>query len=385
MKHFLIFAIQSVCYGSYAYFADALGNALTDAGHTVETFAYATEAPESLECLFNRTFDAIFDFNSGLPRLTMEDGSFFLDHIRAPFYNILLDHPLYHHNSLKQPLADFHALCMDENHRDYILACYPHIASAAVFPMTGEDIAPMDVSYPSKKIDVLFSGTYTNYREVENAIHTTPPFLENLTKQLIEHIQANPALTQEAAFQLLLPSLEASEIITETFPLHMQACFLCDAYLRAYNRERLLLQIAKAGLPLTLCGNGWRKSPFAAFPQVQIIDDIAFQDTFSLFRLSKITVNLLPEFKNGSHDRIYSAILNHSLCMTDATPYLTRRFADGEGVCYYDIQDLDALTHRIADLLASPAQLSQIAQSGYSLAKKMHSWQARAAYLLECI
>lgn len=385
MKHILIFAVKPVCYNSYLYFADSLARALTKAGCHVEIFSSEQEPPAAMERFVGRSFDAVFDFNSELPRLKMEEGSYFLDQIHAPFYDIILDHPLYHHDTLKQELSDFHVLCLDENHKNYIKDCYPHIASASLFPVTGEDVAPTDSSYPKKELEVLFPGTYTDYREIENSIKTCPSFLGELTKKLIDLMQEQPGLSQETALRHLLPSLEEAEIIEETFPLHMQACFLCDSYLRAYKREQLLLHLAKQNVPLTLCGNGFGKSPLAAFSHIQILEDVSFSDTFSLFRRSKITLNLLPEFKNGTHDRIYSSLLNHSLCLTDSSPLLKNQFKNGRDLVFYEYQNLDKLTEQIFDLLNSPNQLSEISQNGYFQAKENHSWQARAAYLLSIL
>ena len=381
-KHFLLFQVKSVCYDSYIYFSNALAKALTNAGHAVEIFSALEEPLEAAERFVGRTFDAIIDFNSELPMLQMEDDSYFLDHIDAPFYDVILDHPLYHHKKLKQQLRDFHILCLDENHRNYITTYYPHIASAHVWEMTGDDICPNEISYPPKDIDVLFSGTYTSPCEVADSIDTCPAFLGNLTRNLIELIEAEPSLTQEAALQKLLPSLDEAEVIEENFTLHMQACFLCDSYLRAAKREQLLVHLAKENIPLTLCGNGWRKSPLAQFPQIQIIDDTSFYDTFSLFRRAKITLNLLPEFKNGSHDRVYSAMLNHSLCLTDASPLLKKEFADGRELCFYDAQNPEGLTHCIQDLLIDESRCISITQNGYAAAKKDHTWDARVVSLM---
>lgn len=382
MKHFLIFALKPVCYNSYLYFAKALAKALTELGSLAELFSAGQNTEEALETLIGKSYDAVFDFNSDLPRLTMDDGSYFLDHIHAPFYDIILDHPLYHHDTLKQKISDFHVLCLDENHKSYIKEQYPHISSVHLFLMTGEDISESE-DYPRKDIEVLFSGTYTDYRQVEDSIDTCPAFLGDLTRKLIALMLDNTSLTQEEALRILLPSLEESEIIEETFPLHMQACFLCDTFLRAWKRETLLIQLARQNVPLTLCGNGWRKSPLSNFAQIRVIDDISFWETFALFRRTKISLNLLPEFKGGAHDRIYSAILNHSLCLTDATPLLKQQFENEKEILFYDFKDRNSLSEQIFQLLTSPNRLAELSQNGYFKAKKDHSWQARAVRLLD--
>ena len=59
-------------------------------------------------------YDAILDINSKLPYLTLEDGSPFLDRLNAPFYNWIVDHPLYHHPGLSFPLKNYHVLAIDQ-------------------------------------------------------------------------------------------------------------------------------------------------------------------------------------------------------------------------------------------------------------------------------
>lgn len=381
-KHFLMFQIKSVCYDSYSYFSDALAAALTAAGHSVEVFSVKKEPPEAMERFCGMTFDAAVDFNSELPKLKMDDGTYFLDQIHAPFFDVILDHPLYHHDTLKQTPCNFHVLCLDRSHAAYIRHNYPHIVSAELFPVTGEDIRPEQDEYPKKAIDLLFSGTYTSPKEVDASILAAPGFLGTLTRRLIELMQKDRTLTQEDALLALAAESDEGEIIRESFALHMQACFLCDSYLRASEREKLLLAVASEGLPLTLCGNSWRNSPLAGYPQVRIIDDLSFCDTFPLFYRSKITLNLLPEFKDGTHDRVYSAMLNHSLCLTDASPLLREQFTDGTDICFYDAREPEKLTKKIKELLDSPEKMEEISQAGYRNAKRNHTWDTRAASFL---
>lgn len=383
MKHFLLFQIKSVCYDSYTYFSNAVAKELISAGHSVEIFSLAKEPIAAMERYVGSTFDAILDFNSELSRLQMDDGTFFLDQINAPFYNVILDHPLYHHDMLKQKIKNFHILCLDENHKTYIETNYPHIASVHVWSMTGEDILPSQPGYPAKDIDILFSGTYTDYRQVEASIDTCPSFLGELTRELIAQMRKDSGFTQEAALKHLLPSLD--EVVAENFPLHMQACFLCDTWLRAWQREEILMHLAKSGLPVTLCGNGWQNSPLAGFPQITVMSDTSFKDTFSLFRRAKITLNIMPGFKNGTHDRIYSSMLNHSLCLTDSTPLLRRQFKDNRELCFYDTQNMEGLVCRISALLSAPKELETITEAGYQRAKENHTWQSRVAYFLSIV
>lgn len=376
MKHFLLFQLKSVCYNSYTYFSNSLAKELTACSHAVEIFSTEKEPAEAMERFVGRQFDGMIDFNSGLPKVKMEDDTYFLDQVDAPFYDVILDHPLYHHDMLKHPLKNFHVICLDENHKTYIETYYPHIASVHVLPMTGEDMAKDKAGYPEKTIDFLFSGSYTSPKEVASSIEDIPDFMGDITKDLIERMKKDPGLTQEAALTALLPDLD--EIVEELFPLHMQACFLADSYIRAWRREELLTALAKSGISMTLCGNGWHKSPLAEFANVTIIDDTDFKDTFSYFRQAKITLNIMPEFKSGAHDRVYSAMLNHSLCLTDPSIMLDEQFQDGKELIFYPADRPDILCQTVKELLDHPKKIKEISESGYQKALAEHTWKSRA-------
>lgn len=380
MKHFLFFQLRNACYNSYNYFSGSLAKELCSLSHSIEIFSGEKEPLENMERYVGQHFDALVDFNSNLPKLKMEDGSYFLDQIPAPFYDIILDHPLYHHDMLKHKLKDFHVICLDENHKTYIETYYPHIASVHVLPMTGEDIAPDVENYPEKNIDLLFSGSYTPPKEVEASIGEIPDFMGEITRNLIEKLKKDPSLTQEQALASMLPDLD--EIVEELFPLHMQACFLADSYIRAWRREELLTALASSGISMTLCGNGWRKSPLAEFARVTIIDDTDFKDTFTYFRQAKITLNIMPEFKAGTHDRVYSAMLNHSLCLTDSSLMLAEQFEDEKDLVFYPADKPESLCETLKKLLGNPKKMKEITENGYQKARKSHTWQNRAEVFL---
>lgn len=383
MKHFLLFQLQSVCYGSYTYFSASLARALQAKSHNITVFSAKERPLEEMEEFAGQAFDAVIDINSHLPKLKMEEGGYFLDEIHAPFYDIILDHPLYHHDMLKQTIKNFHVICLDQGHKTYIETYYPHIASVHVLPMTGEDIAQGKRDYPQKSIDLFFSGSYTSPKSVAASIEDIPGFLGDLTKDMINLIQKNVSLSQEAAMTALLPSCD--EIVEELFPLHMQACFLCDSYIRAWRREQLLIALAESHIAMTICGNGWRNSPLADYKNISIIDDTAFSDTFAYFRQAKITLNIMPEFKHGAHDRVYSAMLNHSLCLTDPTPMLKEQFRDNCELVFYPADDGDALCQTAEALLKDNDKIKTISQQGYEKAITEHTWQNRVEKLLEIL
>ncbi len=378
----LFFQIKPTSYESYLYFSEALAAEFQKAGHETLFFNAAKEPLTSMERFRGQHFDAVIDFNSVLPKVTTEDGTPFLNTMDAPFFNVILDHPLYHHNVLKQDLNNYHVLCLDENHRSYLKACYPHLKSAHLFPMTGSRFIP-EIPFQKKDIPLLFTGSYTSPAEVREAISKIPDFMQEQIWSLIDRMEEDPALTIEDAAR----SLFADTIVTELFPLHMQSFFLADTYLRSSVRDRILYRLVSSGLPVTLCGNGYEKAPFYGEKNAVFLPEVPFPETFPLMARSKITLNILPLFKCGVHDRVFSAMLNGSAVLTDPSGWLLRHFTPEKHLFFYEYgkEALDNLPDRVTSLLSSEEKLASVAEAGKKEASLRHTWEQRFRSLLSVI
>ncbi|MBQ6441237.1 MAG: glycosyltransferase family 1 protein [Lachnospiraceae bacterium] len=378
----LFFQLKPTSYESYLYFSGALAAEFQKAGHETVFFRAAEEPLEAMERFRGQSFDAIIDFNSMLPKVTTEDDGFFLDTIDAPFFNVILDHPLYHHNILKQELRNYHVLCLDKNHAAYLRGYYPHLKSVHVFPMTGSPAEP-PVPFEEREYPLLFTGSYTSPAEVVDAITKIPDFMQAQVRALIDRMTETPSLTIEAAALELF----SNTIVTELFPLHLQSFFLADTYLRAASRDRILHALVSSGLPVTLCGNGYEKAPFYREKNAVFLPEVSFPDTFSLMAHAKITLNILPLFKNGVHDRIFSAMLNGSAALTDRSAWLASHFKAEEQLFFYDdaMEAEDTLPERIASLLASEEKIRAVAEAGKKEAFLHHTWKKRCEALTKIL
>ena len=98
---------------------------------------------------------------------------------------------------------------------------------------------------------------------------------------------------------------------------------------------------------------------------------------------ARISLNVMPWFKDGAHDRVFNAMANGSICVTDHSIYLDEVLTDTENAILYDLNHLELLPDKIKELLANPARQEEIAQKGFDLAIKNHTWHARAKSLHE--
>ena len=381
----LIFEMKTVCYNSYLYFGDSLGAALTSLGHSVEYFKIDEDALDDLEKYVGTSYDLLIDFNSDLPRALMDDDSFFLDHIDAPFFDVILDHPLYHHDTLKNKLKNFHVVCLDSRHRDYILKYYPHIKSVTVTPMTGElafghDVIDWD-NYSTRTYDIIFSGTYTDPTRIETAINKMPDLISNNVYELIDMMKADNSLTIEDEVDRLAEN-EFYDYINSDKPLHTQIFYLADTYIRWINRTKLVQALDRCECKIHLFGGLWEE---LELKNAVLHKEIPFNLTFTIFAKSKISVNIMPGFKAGSHDRVFSAQLNGAVSLTDPTTLLINEYKDNKDILFFDLDNIDSVTEKINSSLKDVEGLKKIAQAGYEIASHNHTWTNIANVIISAL
>ncbi|MCM1264525.1 MAG: glycosyltransferase, partial [Butyrivibrio sp.] len=100
---------------------------------------------------------------------------------------------------------------------------------------------------------------------------------------------------------------------------------------------------------------------------------------------SKISLNVMPWFRDGAHDRIFNSMLNGALCLTDSSVYLDEILHDKTDCRIYSASNMEELPDIVYGLLANPVRLQEMIDNGYALAKESHTWEHRAAVLHEII
>ena len=58
---------------------------------------------------------------------------------------------------------------------------------------------------------------------------------------------------------------------------------------------------------------------------------------------AKISLNVMPWFKDGAHDRVFNSCLNGAVSLTDSSRYLDEIFTDDENILFYDLNMLRSL------------------------------------------
>lgn len=381
----LIFTSREICYNSHYFFAHQMENAFEKLGYSVEMCEFTKEDDFDavLSPHLGKTYKLILDFNSLLPQLEEEDGTPVLNMIQGPFFDYILDHPLFHYNCLTSKADDFHAILLDEAQEEYVKKYYKGVKSTLMMPLGATEAV-----CNSKRIEVpdciLFIGSYDSEEKLLNMIRVAQEPIRTLAFKVLEKRLENPLLLQEQAFAEVLLENKV-EMDNSQFALFMNQMYPVDAYVRNHFRRITIDTLVKYHIPVKIVGEGWGK--YRSFDEKFVIREREVEFGLSFEKIAKehILLNNSPFFNRGAHDRIYAGMANHCAVLTDTNPYLERTLSDRENIMLYSIKDEKGIKDRAEELLTNHVLCKRIQENAYLEFKQKHTWECRARRLLELI
>ncbi len=430
-KTILFISVNDRCYASYRFFAARLAEAVEKKGVQAD-WCYLPEGSgkdmESwnrvLQEVLGKTYLAVVDFNSFLPKL-QADGKNMIDLFEAPFYHIVLDHPLYHHAALSAETDLQRIICVDERHAAYVQANYPRIKEVWTHTIPGTKGALADTPFQERKHEILFCGTYEDPQQYWELMKELPVGLKKECRLLAEQMLAFPERTMEellaglsgsvdlelarkqgiASLETVLrrenvpvespqkrkdafgePAGGQGEVPAKSirtgggatrFAARMQANFLADAYVRNLRRKQVVEAMVKEKLPLALYGQGWEALGAKAEGR------LSYENYVNQIGAYRFALHCMPGFVCGGHDRIGNAMSNGAVCISDRTQYTRSRYEQGEAIYIgYETGQPDSLTEQCGYYLSHAEEAEAIADAGRRFAEGHGTWEQFAEKLV---
>jgi hypothetical protein len=381
VKRVLLLKTNVLCYGSTDYFIQCIKQELECMGIESDIVTLSDVRKNRgriTEQLEQKIYSAIISFNASFGKLR-EGDCFYFDYDEIPFYDYLLDHPLYHHETLMLPLKNLHVLCLDDNHTEYVRAYYPDVKSVTTLPL-GAMAEKQPSPYEKRTMELLFTGTYTPSDKVESWMEQCSPGLQKEMQCIREVMLADVNLTQEAALSLFIHERNGN-ITPEQFREIMYLHFQLDTYIRALSRERVFNTLLDNRIKIHVVGHGWEQFQHPNKDCMIVKGEVDFVDSLNQMNDAKLVLNIMPWFKAGAHDRVFSSMLNGAVCVTDESSYMEKHFQKDKEYVAYDLKGLSALPERITELLEHPKKAIEIAEEGYQAVQKGHTWRRRMEQL----
>lgn len=366
------------------YIMEQYRKAFSEMGYEIFVFPEAASQEEFIQQMENlysfheKGLDAVVTFNCRGFCMNIQGNEHLWDQWKVPCYNLLVDHPMYSYQVLDQSPAYGIVVCEDRNHVNYVKRFYPTVREAFFLPAGGEELHPDQAGKPvlDRTIDVLFVGSYKCHDD-----YTYDAVDEAVLDDLINNPHKPYEQAMEEFIKKIQPDLPDSEL-----KLVIQKYRYMDVNLSSMYRLEIIRVLAEAGIAVSLYGEGWEKTDISDYPNIDCHNtSISFTEGIALMEDSKIVLNQLSWFKDGSCERIFNAMLQKAVCLTDDSIYLREQFTDGENIVFYSLSALEQLPGLVKGLLEDPDRMQHIADNGYESAAAHHTWAHRAAELAKLL
>lgn len=334
---------------------------------------------------------AAITFNNLAFNLELVPGKNIWEELGIPCINILMDHPFCYPQAMENAPANAIVLCVDKKHMDYLTRFYPKIPAVGFLAHGGICLEQEPVPIQEREIDVMYAGGLSR-KFVQNVIPDFSQFSFDARKAAdiaLKRLITDTSLTAEQAIEdvliqqgVELPDYELAEVISKLHYIELLAV--------SFYREKLIRTMLDAGIRVHLYGPGWDICDFVNHPNLIWKGSIPARDVLGKMHQSKIVLNTMTWFKDGTHDRIFNGMLAGALAVTDESAYMQEEFlsypqteAQSAQLVMFRLVEMEHLPELIKSLLANPDEMQKIADNGRRKAMQAHTWSHRAEELQE--
>lgn len=330
-----------------------------------------TKSTQTLFSFAEKGIDAAYFFNNVGLLQTLNDGRNLWETLHIPCYDFLVDHPMYYADSLDYAPARTTLLCADLTHTDYVRRFYPRVEKAVFLPTGGCEVLSDSKTWDERDIDILFIGSYKRNLSCSES---------ELDCRIKEYLRQHTDCTFEQAVEHC-QSCDSKEMLKALIENHR----FSETNLTSDYRKQLMELLLDAGLEIHVYGNGWEQTGLFSYPNFHLHSPVPFEEGINLMSRSKILLNHMAWFKHGSSERIFNAMAQGAVCVTDSSRYLDNILQDNVNCLIYSLDDIKLsktdITNKIAALLSSADTWSEIAAKGTETAT-LHTWQKHLHYAI---
>jgi len=371
-------------YESKRYFTQKLAEALNRRG--IETpilsWDYGPTPEDIVSQIQQHQPDLTCSFNQ-LP--TQSNGRYFWDSLKLPHWTILVDPAFYDLELMGSPYSILS--CVDRSDCD-LLRSY-RFEKVFFFPHAIERELISDVDFATKPIDVLMLGTC--YDPDQLRAQWQKKYSPEICDALDDAIERVLSDKSTSFFRALLQSLTMQGIDPHEVEFNLLAYYV-DTYTRGIDRLQLIRSIKGAQVHVfgSTC---WREGEVVSDwshylskqANVQVYPAVNFPDALTLMKMSKICLNSMPFFKNGTHERVFATLACGALPVTSDNLWMEENFSDEKELLLYQFSALEQVNERIMAILNTPLRWHEMVKAGQDKVRLHHTWDQRVDLLLDAL
>lgn len=309
-----------------------------------------------------------------------------LGDLPVPYVSVLLDAPYNAANgNLGFPCQKHYLWVLDKSHIGAIKYRFPEKQFAGeIFQPLGGDVATREDEIFSidRDLDVVFSASMFEDGNIKMywREQTNNPYIIGILDDVVEYMLANPVSLLPAVKNVLEERGLIGEDYVRALSPYFHGVFF---YVKMLRRYRTLEALSKKDIRVDVFGPGWENVPFAQ--KLQLHGQVSYDTVLEAFSRAKVVVQDQAEFNNGGHDRVFTAMLNGSVVVSEYSSYLDKEFEDGSEIYLFDWKNIGQQMNVVDVLLVDESKRLASAIRAYGKAKAKHCWGNRAQRVLEML
>lgn len=370
-------------YESKRYFAQKFSEALQRAG--IETQILDWESYQSKQDLLSDLMsfrpDLTCSFNTIQP---LPDKQFLWDKLRLPHLAILVDPALY---SVELVNSSYSIIaCVDRQDCAALRSIPFH--NVIFFPHAVERELNYD-RQQARKYDVVFLGSCNDYEGVRKEWQSKYPAVVGTVLDSASELVLSDryiSLAEALTFAINQQPFDNASIDFATLFSYL------DTYTRGKDRVNLIRSIKDPAVKIHIFGqaeterfsNAQHDWTYYVGSQSNVIlhPSVPFTESLQILRQSKICLNSMPFFKDGTHERVFCSLACGCLPLTSSTRYLAEQFQEGKEILMYQPSKWNKVNDLIVDVLKNEKQRQLIAEQGRKKLMQHHTWDNRVEQLI---
>jgi hypothetical protein len=280
------------------------------------------------------------------------------DRLNIHYWTYLVDHPMFIINRILDGPKLHKIFCVDRKHCLFLKTFLD--IEAEFMPMGGIECT---TDY-AKEYDITFIGNCSHPN------HALSTHVNNLNTETAKKI--NECLTV-----LTNSNYSIDEVVTYVFREHPIAYnfFMfysvmnnMELYVRSIKRHYVLKALNDAGIKVHVFGEIEDKT----LTNLIVHPKISYMESIEIMKKSKVSINVLPLYRDGINDRLCNSMLNKCMSITENNLYINKI----PHIAKFNVNNgLQNMVKMAKEFIITPNE--RIINNAYNYAKQNLTWEVR--------
>ncbi|MEE1100775.1 MAG: FkbM family methyltransferase [Agathobacter sp.] len=326
-------------------------------------------------------YDMFFSFNS----LFTEPGiELITNNKNVLIWSYMVDHPYSLDTQMLENRRYHIVSCVDRKHVKYLDEFYYNNQWRCFMPHGGtvldNDITPLK----ENDVSILGSIQVEVIDEFKKKTSEVNDIMRRIICNIVDLLIYDNTQTLDGALKNELMHYEI-ELQEEEFRILVGELNYIDAYVRLNKRVNVVKFLVDNGIAVHVYGKGWKELNISDSENLFIHDMVEYEQALEIISKSKIVVNIMPLFTDGSHERVLDTMGQKTICFSDKSIFLEENFEDEREIFFYSMQNLPELVNKVKKVLACQYDVEGIIKRAYQKVCSFHTWDKRAQEVLDFV